>query len=344
MSKLFQKIKQLLVKVLKLLAKIWLFLAKIVGSLILAVIVLVVIFGSSAGLNQNLNARSEVLVEGNHDEQIVVVRLDGEIIEDEDNSNIFSMNSAVITAKKTRKIFKRLAADPQVKAVIIRINSPGGSVVPSQEIYQQIRDLGKAKPVIASLSEVAASGGYYLAAAANKIVAHPATLTGSIGVIAMTTDASELYEKIGFKVNTYKSGEFKDMGSMSRQATEDEAVIFQSIITDSYEMFISDILASRDIPEDQLRSLADGRVYTGKQAYENHLVDELGNLDQAITDAQNMANLSNPTVIEYSLFGWWESFLNSKSQDTSMISQFSKLFFSSSGSLKRQSGVYYLFL
>lgn len=343
MSTLPEKTQHVLTTLFKSFARIWLFLAKAIGSLVLFLIMLMLILMITVDTEDGFGNSAKVLIKGGKD-KVAVVRLRGEIVALYGSRSGFSINPRVITPAKTKKIFDRLQNDEDIKAVVIQINSPGGSVVPTREIYQQIRDLRKAKPVVASFSEVAASGGYYLGAAANRIIAHPASITGSIGVIAMVPDISGLYEKIGVKINTFKSGQFKDMGSMDRNVTEEEEEIFQSIVSDSYELFLADVLAGRNIEAERLRSLADGRIYTGKQAYENGLVDDLGNLDLAIKQAIDLAQISDPTVLEYSLHGWWGSFLGSRSQDGSIMSQFSSLLLDLNAGLGRKAGIYYLWL
>ncbi|MGD9129785.1 MAG: signal peptide peptidase SppA [Candidatus Woesebacteria bacterium] len=329
------KVTTFLKNLLTIFFKLWFALAKVLGSLVLAIIILIIVLAAKGSSAEESSKFGKTIREGG-DNQIVVVRLTGEIVETSDSSSPFDFNPFLISSSRTREIFNELAKKDEVKAVILHLNTPGGGVVASDEIYKQIRELRKQKVVLMLFGEVAASGGYYIASAADKIIANPSTITGSIGVIAMTPDLTELYGKIGVSVNTYKSGQFKDLGSPSRSTTEEDKEIFQSIISDAYEQFIDRILESREIDENKLRKLADGRIYSGKQAYEHGLVDELGGLDEAIDLASDLAAITDPTVVEYQDFGWFESFLSSTNQ----------MFLPNSLSAfilpQRKAGVYYL--
>ena len=193
---------------------------------------------------------------------------------------------------------KEADADSDVRAVVLRVNSPGGSVVGSSEIYEQM--LAMTKPVVVSMGEMAASGGYYVSAPADEIFANPATLTGSIGVISQFLDLSGLFEEYGVAATVIKSGKYKDTGSMFRQMTEPEKEIWQSIIDQSYEEFVRIVAEGRDLPVDEVKTLADGRVYTGQQALDLKLVDKLGNLPEAIARAAELGGISGePRIQEY---------------------------------------------
>ncbi|HBE88649.1 MAG TPA: signal peptide peptidase SppA [Elusimicrobia bacterium] len=199
-----------------------------------------------------------------------------------------------------RKIDK-LAARKEVKAILLDINSPGGTVSAVQEINAAIaraRDTHK-KPVVAVMGDVAASGGYYIAAACDRIVAHPGTITGSIGVIFSGANVEGLMKKIGYKPEVIKSGKFKDIGSMSRDMTPEERRLLQAMIDDSYDQFVAVVSTGRNIPADKLRSeIADGRIYTGRQALEARLVDVLGDTQTALDIAGELGKIGkNPRVI-----------------------------------------------
>ncbi len=181
--------------------------------------------------------------------------------------------------------------DPSIKAVVLRINSPGGEVAPSQEIYNAVRRLVDTKPVVASLGGIAASGGYYVAVAADSIVADPGTLTGSIGVIFAYPTAVDLMDKVGVEMEVFKSGAMKDMGSYAREPTEAEEEVFDSLIADIYEQFVTAVAEGRGLDRDRVLALADGRVFTGRQAGELGLVDALGDLHAAANMAAGMAGL-----------------------------------------------------
>jgi protease-4 len=193
---------------------------------------------------------------------------------------------------------KQAQKDSSVKAIVLRVNSPGGSVVASDEIYQQMQQMDK--PVVVSMGELAASGGYYVSAPADLIVANPATLTGSIGVITEIPNLEDLLKKIGVEVVVIKSGLHKDEGSPFREMTEEEKAIWQAIIDEAYGQFVAIVAEGRDLPEEKVKEIADGRVYTGKQALELGLVDELGNLPEAIDRAAEMGGIEGePRLVEY---------------------------------------------
>lgn len=202
---------------------------------------------------------------------------------------------------QTMEDLARATKDTGLKAVVLRVDSPGGSPAASQELYSQIRRLRESgKKVVASFGDVAASGGYYAAAAADKIVADPSTLTGSIGVISTVPNLQDLYEKIGYRQQVFKSGPHKDMLSPDRPITLEEEQIIKEIIDETYEQFIQAVAEGRSIPEDQVRRLADGRVYTGSQAKQLGLVDELGGLHEAVALAGTLAGIESPEPVTYS--------------------------------------------
>ncbi|HAX61584.1 MAG TPA: signal peptide peptidase SppA [Elusimicrobia bacterium] len=212
-----------------------------------------------------------------------------------------SMKSSDPFARDSEKIVKRLKKineNASVKAVVLRINSPGGTVAAVQDIYSELLKMKKnGKFVIASFSDVAASGGYYIACAADEIVAQPGTLTGSIGVILEVGNFSELMKKIGVKTETVKSGKHKDIGSFSRDMTPEERKILQGLIDDAYEQFLSAVVTGRKLDEAKARTLADGRIFTGTQAKASGLVDTLGGLDDAIEEAKKLAGIKGDIKI-----------------------------------------------
>ncbi|MDL2226603.1 signal peptide peptidase SppA [Deltaproteobacteria bacterium OttesenSCG-928-M10] len=177
-------------------------------------------------------------------------------------------------------IIERFKNNPNIKSVVVRINSPGGAVAPSQEIYQAVKSLNK--PVVVSMGSVAASGGLYVAAAGDLIMANPGTITGSIGVIMQSVEVEGTMEKIGVKTLTIKSGDFKDMGSPFRAMRPDERELLQAMVMDVYEQFIADLVESqkgrgkRGLAEEDIRKMADGRIFTGAEALKLGLIDELG--------------------------------------------------------------------
>jgi protease-4 len=202
---------------------------------------------------------------------------------------------------QSRSIIKTLHSyknDPRIKAIIIRIDSPGGGVAPSQEIYEELIKAREQKVLIASMGSVAASGGYYIACAAHTIFANPGTITGSIGVIIEFANIEELLGKIGLKSVVVKSGKYKDILSPTRELGNDERDIIQSVIDSIQGQFIDAVALGRDIPRKKIAALADGRIFSGEQAKALGLVDELGNLEDAIKSAAEKTGISGePDVI-----------------------------------------------
>ena len=187
---------------------------------------------------------------------------------------------------------EQLREDDDVAAVIVRINSPGGSVAAAYEILNALKRIqARGKPVVVSMGNVAASGGYYIACHADKIVATPGTLTGSIGVIMELPDVSELMDKVGIRVNVIKSSNYKDIGSPFRPMSPDERRLLKDIVDEVYNDFVDLVAEGRNLPRDSVEKIADGRILTGKQAYEYGLVDTLGDFLTAYNIAKSLANL-----------------------------------------------------
>jgi protease-4 len=189
-----------------------------------------------------------------------------------------------------------LRKDGSIKAIVVRIDSPGGAVAPSQEIFHAIERARKDKKVICSMGTVAASGGYYIAAACDKIVASAGTVTGSIGVISEMPHVGKLLELARVEVDTIKSGPMKDVGSPLRPMTPEERQFFQQFVDGVYDQFLSDVAKARSLDKEKLRKIADGRILTGSQALEQKLVDQLGNLEDAIELAANLAGAKGEPV------------------------------------------------
>ncbi len=191
-----------------------------------------------------------------------------------------------------------LEDDESVVAVVVRIESPGGAVAPSQEMYEAVLRLRKEKPVVASLGSVAASGGYYVASAADVIVANPGTLTGSIGVIMQLTNLEGLMDKVGVRAEIVTAGSQKDMGSPFRALSEKERAIFQAMADEVHTQFIDAVAAGRGMTPESLRSVSTGRTFTGEQAHELGLVDQLGGLHEAIAVAADRAGIEGEPVVD----------------------------------------------
>ena len=189
--------------------------------------------------------------------------------------------------------------DDDIKAVVLRIDSPGGAVVPSQEIYDKILQLKKKKKVFTSMGSVAASGGYYIACASNKIVANPGTITGSIGVIIQFPQAKELLKKIGLKSAVIKHGKYKDVGSPSRDMTSDERLLMQGVVDDIYDQFVEAVSLNRNIPKKKIEAIADGRIFSGRQALNLGLVDYVGNMEDTIDLAARLSGIEGKPEVVY---------------------------------------------
>ena len=207
------------------------------------------------------------------------------------NIGIVEINGMILSSKKIIKDIKTFRDDDSIKAIILRIDSPGGGIGPSQEIYREIIKTRMDKKIITSMGSVAASGGYYIASATNGIVANPGTITGSIGVIMEYANIMEIAKKIGISPVVIKSGEFKDMGSPLRELKDSEKKILQALVDELHLQFVNDAAKARGIDVKAMATLADGRVYTGQKALKLKLIDRLGNLDDAVQWAGELANI-----------------------------------------------------
>lgn len=219
-------------------------------------------------------------------DHIQVVRLSGMIIDKADHS-LFT--SSVGSSNNALKELRKALKSKKVKAVLLRVNSPGGTVPMSQEIHEAVLQLKAAgKPVVVSMGDVAASGGYYISCGADKIVANPGTLTGSIGVIINLMNFKALADKVGVEPEVIKSGLFKDIASPYKKMTKEERDILLALIMDSYEQFTTAISEGRNIPIEKVKTIADGRIYSGRQAQKLGLVDELGSYSDALALLQTI--------------------------------------------------------
>ncbi|OGR22438.1 MAG: signal peptidase [Desulfobacterales bacterium RIFOXYA12_FULL_46_15] len=210
----------------------------------------------------------------------------------EGNIGIVEINGMILSSKEIIKDIDAFRNNTDIKAIILRIESPGGGIGPSQEIFREIRKKTKSnKTIIASMGSVAASGGYYIASATDGIIANPGTITGSIGVIMEYANLMEIAKKIGISPVVIKSGEFKDMGSPLRDLEESEKKLFQELVDDLHLQFVSDVANARKMDIQTIASLADGRVYTGQKAFALKLIDRIGNLDDAVQWAGEIAQV-----------------------------------------------------
>ncbi len=208
---------------------------------------------------------------------------------------VVEVEGMIVDAEEILRDLKAHRENPLVRAVVIRINSPGGVVAPTQEIYQAVQRVREAgKPVVASLGSVAASGGYYIAAAANEIYANPGTLTGSIGVIMQLANVESLMKKIGVEWVVVKAGAFKDLGNVGRPMTPEERRVLQALLDDVHGQFIAAVAEGRKLDRAEVVRFADGRVFTGAQAQSLKMVDKLGGFEDAIDAAGRLAGLAAP--------------------------------------------------
>ena len=239
-----------------------------------------------------------------------------------DKIAIVEINDVIFSSEKPVEQLKKFREDKSIKAIILRINSPGGGVAASQEIYEEVkrtRDSGK--PVVVSMGSIAASGGYYIACGSSLIVANPGTLTGSIGVIMQFVNFKDLAEKLGIKHTTVKSGDLKDSGNPFRDVNRKDSLYFQEIIDNTFGQFIDVVAKERKLDKDTLLKYANGRVFTGLQAKEYGLIDSLGTFEDAIRIASKMAGIEGePRIIrEKKRFSLFEEFIGSKIEDVTDI-------------------------
>ena len=241
----------------------------------------------------------ESTVEGSGRNKVLLIDLAGVLAEEP----IFTLESRpqVPLLARVREELQKAEDDERVRAVVLRINSPGGTVTASDILYHEVVRFKERRkvPVVASILDVGASGGYYVALAADRIVAHPTTVTGSIGVLMLTINSGGLLEKIGVSASYVKSGEFKDMGSPFRSLRPEERALFQDMIDRFYGRFVELVARSRKLDESRVRAIADGRIHTAGEAVSLGLVDRIGYLEDAIAAAKSAAGLAEARVVTY---------------------------------------------
>jgi len=228
---------------------------------------------------------------------------------------VLEIEGVVADAQPILEALVKFRRSGKIKAIVIRVDSPGGGVAPTQEIFREIQRTKQEKKVIASLGNIAASGGLYLAAPADKILANPATVTGSIGVIMQMVNVEDLMSKVGFRSIVIKSGKYKDMGSATRTMTDDEKQLLQQVVDRLHRQFVKDLAESRKLAVEKVAGLADGRIFTGEEALELGLVDALGNFQDAVALAGKMAGLKGPVrlIRPEKKDSWWKHLLSGQS-------------------------------
>ncbi len=261
----------------------------------IVVFIFLVVVGAITGIFYLSLGEEEVIEEG-----VARITLQGPIQE-----GIAGFGAAMISPRDVENKLERASENPGIKALVIRLDTPGGAIAASQEIYEMFVDFDK--PLIISMGDMAASGGYYIAAAADAIVAQPGTMTGSIGVISTFIDPEGLFEKLGLEREVITSGEHKDM--FSRTFTEEEREKMQTFSDQAYDQFIDHIIAGRDMEEDEIRELATGEIFLGSQAYELGLIDELGGRLKALEVAGEMADIEDPEYFDLPEPSPWQRFM-----------------------------------
>lgn len=231
-----------------------------------------------------------------------------------DAVGIVQIEGTIGDSRETIESLKQFGQSKGIKAIVIRIDSPGGAVAPTQEIYEEIEKLKKKKPVVASLGGMAASGGYYIASACDQIVSNAGTLTGSIGVIMELGNVEELLKKIGVQGYSIKSGANKDIGSPLKPLSPEGKAILQNLVNNVHAQFVGAVAKGRRMTEDKVKELADGRVYSGEQAKGLGLVDVLGNMEDAVDLAAKRVGIKGTPQVVYSRAeqkGWWDRLFSS---------------------------------
>ncbi len=259
--------------------------SKVIGFIAIFILFLIVISVLFTAVSKNIR------------DKVALVRVEGPIVD----------------AKSVVEELKGYAKDSSVKAILLRVDSPGGGVVPSQEIYDQVKAAKAKKKVIVSMGSVAASGGYYISAPADRIIANSGTITGSIGVIMVVPNLKGLLDKVGIKTEVVKSGKHKDLASVFRGIGPEEREILQGVMDDVHEQFIAAVAEGRKMPVEKVRQIADGRIFSGRQAVTAGLVDETGDLEYAIKQAGKMAGIQGePEVVSKAEKGFISKLMDGK--------------------------------
>ena len=217
----------------------------------------------------------------------------------EEKIGVVSITGTISSSKKISSELVKFAKDDSIRAIILRINSPGGGVGATQEIYREVQKITSQKPVVASMGSIAASGGYYVAAPATKIVSNPGTITGSIGVFIQFVRLEELMNKIGIDLEIVKSGEFKDMGSPDRKLTQRDREIIGALIKDLQGQFVSAVASGRNLSVEKVQEIADGRIFSGARAKDLGLVDFMGNFQDAVEITRKIVGIEGDVALVY---------------------------------------------
>ncbi|ALC82024.1 MULTISPECIES: signal peptide peptidase SppA [Bacillus] len=298
-------------------AKRWIALAIALGVFLISAMMslfMAIFEFSSSDLAADLgNEYTEnVIEEGAVDSKIAVLEVNG-TIQDTGSDGGGLLDSSGYNHRGFLKMLDQAKEDSSIKGILLRVNSPGGGVVESAELHKKLEEIKAEtkKPIYVSMGTMAASGGYYISTSADKIFAAPDTMTGSLGVIMQGTNYAELADRFGIKFDTVKSGEYKDIMSPSKDMTKGDREILQKIVNNAYEGFVDVIENGRNLPEDQVKKIADGRIYDGRQAKDLNLVDELGYYEDAIAAMKkDNKNLKGASVVGYEENASWQSLLS----------------------------------
>ncbi|MYA29336.1 MAG: signal peptide peptidase SppA [Nitrospira sp. SB0666_bin_27] len=273
---------------------------------LLLCLVLLLATGCTSSLFPKTSPLEEVVLSGEGRDKVLLVEISGVLTSAKPGGLLDRFFDRLSLPARFKEELAKAEDDEDVKAIVLRINTPGGTVTASDILYHEIKELKKTReiPVIASIMDLGTSGGYYVAMAADRIVAHPSSVTGSLGVIMLTLNASGLMEKIGVRANAVTSGPHKDMGSPFRSMTEQDRAIFQGVIDNFYDRFLRVIEQGRpNLKSDTIRQLADGRIYSATQAKDHGLVDVIGYVDDALELAKKKAGIEEAQVIMYQRSG-----------------------------------------
>jgi protease-4 len=257
----------------------------------------------SVDFTPRIRPLEEQRVEGRGAAKILLLDVSG-LLSDEGGAPLLNLGTPPVRVPllvRIREELKKAAEDDKVRAVLVRINSPGGTVTASDMVYRELELFRRETrmPIVAVMMDVAASGGYYVALAADTIIAHPTTVTGSIGTIMVSVNAEGLMQKLGVSALAIKSGERKDMGSPFRSLTPEERTIFQAVIDDLHRQFVAKLVERRKLAPDVARRLADGRIYTAEQALASGLIDHVGYMNEALALARRAAHVDEAQIVMY---------------------------------------------
>ena len=248
----------------------------------------------------------DTMIQGDGEDIVALINIDGIIVESDPSGGFDSLSSDYTSSRKIKRTLNMVTADENVKAVVLRVNSPGGSAAASDQIFEDIKLFKNSYniPVVAYFTDTAASGGYYVSMSADKIIANPANITGGVGVIVSYLNFADFIDRYGIRDITYKSGELKDLTNPFSVPSDIEAEIINEIIEDVYDRFVDVIVEGRKLDKNTVIRLSDGRIYSAKQAVDNQLIDSVGQLGDAFDEAQKLAGIEGASLVEFGRKGF----------------------------------------